>query len=257
MTQRTRGRAAAAVFTMLILIALPRPGAGQDPSRIQAGVGFDYLSRAVSGDNAPNAPKLRASLVTAQAQIGLRPGLRLTLFAGLSLTDLNGMVFRNLPISLDYEAGAIAGLALGADVVADLIKTGDFVIQGAGSFVYSMGSTKTVPLQDFAVEGTVKAKPTWFQASAGPRIAYTFFGKFVPYVSISGSWLSGHFRMDEALSDLTGAESKSTKGKSYVDIALGADFAVSPRLSLKGRAGFLPYAGGVDTDLAFGVRYQF
>lgn len=37
----------------------------------------------------------------------------LTLFAGLGQTDLNGLVFNQLPITLDYQAGGINGLIIG------------------------------------------------------------------------------------------------------------------------------------------------
>jgi len=235
-------------------LALPVRGAG--PS-FRFGLAFDYLSRRITWDQKARESDFTASLVTGRAEVAVEPWLSLTVMAGLSLADFNGLVFRNLPISLDYEGGAVSGIAAGAEVRADLLRSGDFEIQGSGRFVSSFGLSKTLPLEGFAVAGTASGKPAWMMASAGPRFSYLFFGKFVPYVSVEANWLWGDFRMTESLADLAGTEKKAIRGKSFVEAAVGAEFTLGKRLLLKGRAGFLPYAGGTDAEASLAIFYMF
>jgi hypothetical protein len=229
--------------------------ASENKASFRAGISFEHFSRTV--DDKTRLSKSSADLIAARAEIEPRPGLVFDLEAGLSLSNFNGLRFVHLPISIDYEAGAVTGLFVGAGARAGLLRLGDFEIEGVGRFVYSLGSTKTWPLEGFTVPGTSRGGPTWMRASAGPRISYLFFGKFVPYIDVSASWFSAKFKLDETLGDLSGQETRKLKGKSLVEISLGADYRISDRISLKAEAGFLPYAGGVDGAVSAGFLFFF
>jgi hypothetical protein len=223
----------------------------------RVGISYDHLSRTVTWDDKTHQSRLKADLITASGLIAFEPGLTLELLAGVSLSNFNGLSFDNLPITLDYESGATTSFLLGAGIRAKLLTFGDFEIEGTGRFVYSMGRIITWPMEGFAVEGSSTGRPTWFEASLGPRISYFAAAKFVPYLTISADILSGRFRMDETLADLSGTQTRKLKSKSIVSAALGADFHVSGRLALRGEAGFLPYSGGVDGMASLGLHYRF
>lgn len=258
MRKRTRGVFSAMTLALAFgLAGLPALRASEDESAFRTGISYDGLSRTVTWDGGTHQSKVKADSFTARETILVKPGLAVELMAGLSLSNFNGLVFRNLPVSLDYEAGATAGLLLGCGLRARLLGAGDFEIEGVGRFVYSLGFKKNWPLQGFAVEGNSQGRSNWLVASLGPRISYRFFGSFVPYVTISASFFSGSFAMDQTLGDLTGHETKTLKSKSLLEVALGADYRVGKRWTLRAEAGFLPYSGGVDGSASVGLLYRF
>jgi hypothetical protein len=257
---KTRAGGLAHVLLLSIVFSHLAAGpsvAAENRTSFRVGISFEHFSRTITWDAKTGTSKASANLFAARAEVEPRPGLVFDLEAGFSLSNFNGLHFNQLPITIDYEAGAVAGLLLGAGVRDGLLRFGDFEIEGVGRFVYSLGSTKTWPLEGFTVPGTSKGGPTWMRASAGPRISYLFFGKFVPYLDVTAGWFSGKFKLDETLGDLGGQETKKLRGKSLVEISLGADYQVSGRIGLKAVAGFLPYAGGVDGTVSVGFLFFF
>ncbi len=247
---------------LLLLAALALAGgeaaaAGLAVKPLAAGPGYDYLSRTVvwSGDESDS--KLTSNMLSARAEFGLAKGVIVGLTAGLSFNDVSGLIFDDLPISLLYDGSAIPGLVLGADVLVPITKLGDFEMKAAGRIVYSSGMSKTWPLEGFAVEGRAEGKLGWMEVAVGPRLDYIFFGRVVPYVELTGRWLTARFRMSEALGDLAGEQTRTVGGDFAVGAALGADGEVSRRVLVKGKIGILPFAGGVDTVATVGVLYRF
>ncbi len=251
------------IFTLLFGFFSPSARAqANDPETFDrpqflTGLGFDHFSRTISWDEGEGLSSLKALFFTLQEDIKVGRDMRLKLMAGLSLSSFNGLVFRELPISLEYGAGAIEGLVLGAALRSRLFKLGDFEIEAVGRVVSSFGSRKIWPLEGFPVEGEAIGRPSWFEVAAGARVVYLFFGKFYPYIAVSGNWLRGSFQMSQTLEDLSGQENKKVKGKSLFLAAFGGTFDVSPKLTIHGEAGFLPYAGGVDGAVSLGIFYVF
>jgi hypothetical protein len=242
----------------LAVLAGGASAAGLAVKPLAAGLSFDSFTRTVVWKGDETDSRLAASLLTARAELGLgRRGVVLGLFAGLAFSDASGLVFGHLPISLRYDGSAVAGLSVGADILAPIAKLGEFEINGAGRIVYTSGMSKTWPLEGFAVEGEAKGKPGWLEASVGPRVEYLEFGKVVPYVELSARWLTASFRMDETLGELEGSETKKVGGDIAFGAALGADAEVSRRVALRGKIGILPFPGGVDTVATVGVLYRF
>jgi len=258
MRPRTFGPPRWLVLGLLLVAAATRTAAAADArGSVSIGLGFDYLSRTVTWDDKTRESKLAAGAFTIRGMFDLRPGLALELAAGISRPNFNGLVFRNLPISVDYEAGATNGLLLGAAVRVRLARIGAFEIGADGRFVSSLGLSKTWALAGFAVEGTVKGSPTWFEAAGGPRISYVGTGRLVPYLTVMADWLSGKFTLDQSLGDLTGHEAKKVTGKGFLAASAGADWEFSDRLLLRGEAGVLPYSGGMDFRASLGLFYRF
>jgi hypothetical protein len=223
----------------------------------RTGIGIDYFSRTITWDDKTQTSKASATLIAAREEIEIRPGLAFELAAGLSFSNFNGLAFSNLPISIDYEAGAVSSLFIGAGFRARLLRRGKLEIEGVGRFVSSLRSTKTWALEGFAVEGHATGGPAWIEASLGPRISLAAGGKLVPFVTISGNWFSGSFKMTETLGDLSGSEKKTVRAKGFVEISLGARYDISKRACVTAEAGFLPRSGGVDGALSAGLTYRF
>lgn len=224
---------------------------------ISAGLGFDCFTRTVVWSGDESASKIQAHLLTARGELDVGRGLAFSLFIGLSSANFGDLTFDALPISLRSAGSGITGLALGAEAAAALKKMGDFEIGATGRFVFHFGMSKTWPLEGFAVEGRATGQPNWLEVAAGPRVAYRAFGRIVPYIEVTGRMLWAGFRMTEVLGELEGQETKTVDGDLALALAIGADARVTGRLAVKGRAGVMPRAGGVDTLFSFGVLYGF
>jgi hypothetical protein len=258
MRERTHRVFWALILTLAFgLVSVRTLDAGENKPVWRTGISYERLSRTITWDGGAGQSKLKADLITAREAIELKPGLAFELIAGLSLSNFNGLAFTNLPISLDYEAGAAKGLLLGAGIRARLLTFGNFEIEGVGRFVYSLGLKTTWPLEGFAVPGNTTGSPTWLEGSAGARLSYRSSGRFVPYAAVQASFFSGSFAMDETLGDLTGHETKKLKSKNLLEVTLGAEILVAERLTLRAEAGILPYAGAVDGVAWAGFLYRF
>ena len=243
--------------TALVLAATHAPAAESKVKTFMAGLNIDHFSRTIVWDGDTASSRLRANLVLARADFGFGKGLTLSLSAGLSLTDFEGLAFGTLPITIEYNASPMKGLVLGAELETLLFKSGNFEIKAAGRFVSSFGMSKTWPLEGFAVQGEAKGRSNWMEASAGPRLAYLLSGAFLPYLEVNARWLRTDFRMEETLEDLHGLETKRINGDLSFSVALGGDARVSDRLTIKAKAGFVPYAGGADILASVGLMYMF
>jgi len=258
MTKRSGG--ARRLLTLGIALTLAAAYATAAESKVKTfmvGLNFDHLSRTVAWDGDTDPSPLRASLVSARADLGFGKGLTLSVFAGLSLTGFEGLVFEALPITLEYDASPMKGLVLGAELEAPLLKFGGFEIKAAGRYVSSFGMSKTWPLEGFAVDGEAKGRSNWMEASAGPRLAYALSDAFVPYLEVTVRWFRADFRMEETLDDLDSLETKRINGDLSYGVALGGHARVSDRLTLKGQAGFVPRPGGADAQASVGLLYAF
>lgn len=224
---------------------------------IAAGLSYENFSRTIVWKGDAASSKIQANLISARADFGFAKGIVVSLTAGLVLTDFKALTFSALPISLQYDGAPLKGFAFGAEVVAPVLKLSEFEIDGTGRFVYCFGMSKTWPLEGFAVDGTASGKSSWFEAAAGPRVSYLFFGRVVPYLEVCARWLRAGFKMTETLEDLDGTEKKQLRGDFAFSVALGADAAVTHRIAIKAKAGILPFAGGVDGLVSIGVLYKF
>jgi hypothetical protein len=241
----------------MALLAAHAPAAELKVKSFMAGLDFDHFSRTIVWDGDTASSALRASLVSARAELGFGKGLTLSLSAGLSQTGFKGLAFGTLPITLEYDASPMKGLVLGAGLEVLILNSGNFEIKAAGRFVSSFGMSKTWPLEGFSVEGEAKGRTNWMEASAGPRLAYMLSDAIVPYLEVSVRWLRADFRMEETLGDLNGLETKRIHGDLSYSVALGGDARVSGWLTLKAKAGFVPRAGGADALASVGLLYAF
>ncbi|MBM3305810.1 MAG: hypothetical protein FJY79_07720 [Candidatus Aminicenantes bacterium] len=224
---------------------------------LTTGLVASYFARSVTweGDDAPS--RITGPALAVRQDFRVRDGLTVSLSAGWSMSGLDDLVFRGLPVSLEYGSGSMHGLAVGAEVRARLAKTGEFEIKGVGQIASSFGLERAWTLEGFAVPGEARGRLNWTEVSAGPEISYLAFGAFVPSLEVLARWLWVDFKMDQTLGDLTGAETKRVKADLAFIVSLGGEYALSERLALSARVGIMPNAGGVDGTASAGFRYRF
>jgi hypothetical protein len=175
----------------------------------------------------------------------------------VSFTDVDGLVFHHLPVSLEYRAGAVSGILVGAEVAARGPAWGAFELDGRARFLTSAGTQTSWPLEGFAVRGEARGKPNWTAVEAGPRVSYKGWRTAVPYLFAAANWLWGDIRMEETLDTLGGDETKSIKGAGLVRTGAGATFAIGRRATLWAEAGIVPRRGGADYDARLALLYSF
>jgi len=254
--------AAALVWAAVLLLAGSALGAVPERGlfrNVSTSVGLDAgaLSRTIRwGDDAQQS-RMKAFALALTGRFEFPFGLDLDVFAGLSLSDFKGMLFENLPISIEYQPGTASGILLGGEARKSLFVSGDFETEAGVRFVTSIGMKKTWPMEGFAVAGEAAGKPNWSQITVGPRVAYRGFERFVPYAGLSLSWLWGNFELAETMGDLQGTDLKKIKQKNLMRISLGGDYSLNSRVRVRGEAGWLPGSGGGDWDASLGLLFGF
>lgn len=222
-----------------------------------AGVGFEYFNRTISWDDGELTSPLKSLLLTLNADIELMDGLTLGAIVGFASSNYDALIFRELPISLELDAGSISGFALGAEAEYTFYSTYDFALKAIGQFLYYSGGTKEWDIPGLAVEGKASGKPKWSRGTVGLSFEYTGMDYFYPYASLSYTPLWGSFEMDESIDGLTGNEKKDIKGKGKFAVGLGGLYEITESIDVKAEFDVLPYSGGVDFGILVRLRYEF
>jgi hypothetical protein len=224
---------------------------------IKLGLGADALSRNVQWGKGPDGSKFKAYNVFLASEFEFSIDLTLGLIAGLSFSDFKGLLFQNLPISVEYQAGTVQGILLGGELRKGLYSFKKFETEAAVQFVSSLGSAKKWPIEGFVVPGETQGKPRWSQLNAGASLVYAAYEDFRPYVGVSLSWLWGDFRMTETLGNLQETQIREIKQKGLIRISLGTTFQLARKFNLRGEAGIIPVKGGTDLNASLRLLYGF
>lgn len=224
------------------------------------GLSFEYFSRTVSWDPDPTtnedrySSRLPSLLGLLHLDYQIRKGSLVGVLFGYSLTDFEGLVFRQIPISVRYQAGSIGGFLVGADLGQDLIRSGYFEMKAIAQFVIYFGSTKNLEITNLNTGGTLDAKPDyWLRAQIGPVLSYKGFEYFSPFLRVTYDKVWGKFSVIETIGDLKGSEEKKISSKSIIGFTLGTKYESSPNFSLKAEGTLLPFKKG--TNLGWGFDY--
>jgi len=246
-------------------MALASPVSGQEAGetakiRPRPGLGIEYFSRTLIWDQDQYTSKLKASIAVLRAEVIIQKGFSAALLAGYNLSNFNGLIFRGLPFSLDYEAGSLGSIFWGAELEKDLFTAGNFEIGAAAQFVMSLGSSKTFPITGLNQDGESDGKGTWNRIMAGPVVRYTGYEKWTPFLSVAYNALEGKFSMKETIGELAGTEEKSVKSKGMIGVTLGTIYEPSSVFRIRGEVTALPYnklGGGLDVDYGASLKAVF
>lgn len=178
----------------------------------------------------------------------------LSFFGGLGLPRPNGVVFDQLPLTLEYRGGSIAGLLFGARAEASLLPASDFNFGLLAEFSSYLGLKKDFALSGLVVPGTATASPSWSQATGGLRITYDALEGSQPFLEVAGSYFWGKFKMKEKIEDLEGEQTVDLKGSSYVSITAGWSFFLVDKITVVPKVRIFP---GSKTGIGGGLSIYY
>ncbi|MGD0782168.1 MAG: hypothetical protein ABSA30_04820, partial [Candidatus Aminicenantales bacterium] len=211
---------------------------------LKPGFNFEYLSRTLSWDNDTHMSTVILPTGYFSVDYEVARGFTFGVLAGYTLSNFDGLVFRQLPFSLDYEAGAINGFVLGAQMQKSLFSSGFWEITADAQFLASLGSTQTFTIDQLNTSGSFNAKGTWMHLQVGPTVIYRGFELFSPFIGVAYDRFWGTFTVNETIGDLAGTEAKSVSGKGAAALTLGTIYEPSPNFSLKVSGTAIPYNKG-------------
>lgn len=248
---------------LLIIFLLPLNRLdGEEASSFSASLKFrlgaeiEVFKRSLFWSEQEETTALNAYLTLLRFETEFLDGYNLALVAGYSSSSFHRLIFRNLPFSIDFEVGGLAGSLFGADF-SKLFYFNLIAIGGRARFLSYAGQEKKWSIPDLAVEGELKSQPNWKQISAGPMLGYNGYENFFPYISIEYNRFWGQFKMRQIIENLVGNETKEINSRGKIALALGANFLISSRFSLGGEAKFIPHKDGQNWILNFKGTFAF
>lgn len=248
-----------AVFLTVTPLTFGQARPPADASAFRPGLEFEYGSRTVgwTEDGQDAISKASFWLASVVFEYRIQPGFSLAARIGYSSTSFEELAFRQIPLSIELEAGGLGGLLLGAEVEKSLYSGESYGLDIIGQFLASLGLNKTWNIPGLAVEGSVQGKPTWMRASLGPVLTFRGWEGVTPFLFPRLDYFWGQFKLDETVQELQGSEQKDLKGKAIIGLALGADLKLSPRLHLRCEGALYPREGGTDYSFMVRTLYSF
>lgn len=217
---------------------------------------FEYLSRRINWDANAYHSQLKSYLFSLCVEFEMQGGFLVNLLAGYSLTSYDEMVFRQLPFSVELDAGGLGGYLVGGQVEKRIFSSPDFEVALHGRFLFTWGLKHTWQINQLNVTGRAEGKPYWMNADIGPLFTYTGFDYFYPYLYVNYTNFLGKFRMDEFIQSLEGSENKKFTVESNFGVSIGAIYELSDVFSIKGEARFIPYRAGIDIGFLVNAIYS-
>ena len=259
---RRRRLAVPATVVFLVLAAAAAAAAGPVPetpaSGPRLGLRVGYSSQRVSWD-AEGAPdsSLDSGLAAAELEFPIGRGSSISILAGYDTADIGGLIFRSLPFSIDYQAGAGGGAALGGAFVLALTSGPALRLRLQGEITAHLGSSRKRDLPGLAVDGSLEAKATWLRARVGPLVAFGSGSGVTPYVFPFFHYFQGGFELRETVQSLKGEQKIDFKGRSQFGIAGGLDLPLTPGIRLRAEAGAYPGSGGTGYSATLATLFAF
>jgi hypothetical protein len=257
---RPRSRVFSGVCLLCFGILLPYGLSAQDQERsyrLQPGFGVEYMSQTIVWDEKTYSSPLNMGMALFRFGVELKKGPTFGILAGYGLNNWNGLVFRQLPFSIDYQNGAIGSILLGFDVDQRVLTAGDWEIGLTARFLASIGSSQVWTLTDLLQPLQLDGRADWLQIQAGPSLTYRGFETFSPFLSVFYDRLWGTFTLNENVQTLTGVEEKKFAGRGFIGVSAGLWYDPSPFFRLKATGTLIPYgklAGGLGFDFGASLR---
>lgn len=211
--------------------------------KFRIGAEIEFFKRSLWWSEQEKTTSLHAYLTLFRFETEFLDGFNFALVGGYSSSNFHSLIFRNLPLSIDFEVGGLPGTLFGAEL-SKLFGFNSIAIGGRTRFLSYTGQEKKWSIPNLVVEGELKSQPNWKQISAGPIFSYHGYENFFPYVSVEYNHFWGQFKMRQIIENLTGNETKEIKSRGKIALALGANFLISSHFSFGSEAKFIPHKDG-------------
>ena len=242
------------IFSSLAMAQFEEEGLG---IKIKSSLNYQYFDLSINWDDDQYTSKLKSHIFTLNTQFEIKEGIKLNAVIGYALPDFQGLIFRQLPFSVELSSGKTQGILLGAGADLSFINYKDIEIGARGQFVYYKGSEKEWDIPGLNVSGTITGKPSWQRLSVGPVVSYQGFDYFFPYASVGLLYLKGTFSLNQTVQTLSGSEDKDIKGAGKIYIDLGAKYEFSDRLGMRAELNLFPNNKTLDFGFTLGASYAF
>lgn len=226
---------------------------GQDRPAWEFGLTGELYARGIKWADQSTTLKATNLMLELRAR-NLGNIFNLSFFGGLGLPRPNGVVFDQLPLSLEYQGGSITGLLFGARAEAKLLPASDFNFGLMAEFASYLGFKKDFALSGLVVPGTATVSPSWSQATGGLRVTYDALEGSQPFLEVAGSYFWGKFKMKEKIEDLEGEQTVDLKGSSYVSITAGWSFFLVDKITVVPKVRIFP---GSRTGIGGGLSIYY
>ncbi|MCX8160416.1 MAG: hypothetical protein N3G18_05745 [Candidatus Saccharicenans sp.] len=242
-------------LALILLSAGPRVLRAQDRGgpAWEFGLSGELYARGIKWADQTSTLKATNMMLELRAR-NLGNRFNLSFFGGLGLPRLNGVVFDQLPLTLEYQGGSITGLLFGARAEARLLPASGFNFGLVAEFASCLGFNKNFALSGLVVPGTATATPSWSQASGGLRVTYDALEGSQPFIEVAGSYFWGKFKMNEKIEDLEGEQTVDLKGVSYVSITAGWSFFLVDKITVVPKVRIFP---GSRTGIGAGLSIYY
>ncbi len=220
----------------------------------QYGLTGELFNRGIKWEDQASTLKSTNIMLDFKAR-NLANRLNFRLFGGLGLTKMNGLLFENLPITLEYQGGNVTGIIFGARADTRLFTVSNFNIGALAEFASYIGFKKSFEMAGFPVTSEAKAEPDWAQVSGGLMVTYEALAGSQPFLELAVSHLWGSFKMTEQIEDLEGTQTIDLKSAGLFSITLGWNFFLVDKITLTPRISLFPaskFAVGVGLSICYG-----
>lgn len=250
------------IIGLAVLLVLTSPNWAQFEEeglgiKIKSSLNYQYVNLTINWDDEEFTSKLKSHLIGLTTQFEISEGINLNVLIGYAFSDFKGLIFRQIPFSVDLSSGGTQGFLIGAGADASLFYYKDIEIGARGQFVYYLGSEKEWDIPGLSASGTVTGKPSWYRLAVGPIMTYRGFDYFFPYASLGFHYIGGTFKMQQAVQTLTGSEDKDIKGAGYMYIDMGARYEITSRVAMTTEFNLYPNNRNLDYGFTLGVSYVF
>jgi hypothetical protein len=241
-------------------IALPVAGQEENAAggfRLQVSFQADLFSRTLLWDDKTRSSRLFSPLGMLALDYEAASGLDLGILLGYSLSNWNGLTFRDLPFSLENQAGSIGGFILGAELRKSLFVQGYWELDAEARFTTDLGRTTTVPIEGLAVDGQADLKGHWMRIEAGPVLHYRGFETFSPYVGLAFDRIWGQMTATETIGDLEGTQETKVTPAGVFALNFGTVYEPSTAFRIKLGGTLVPITkvgGGLGLDYGGTIR---
>ena len=240
------------IFLALLVLSLVSPVHAHPTEKSSSllsfspGVHFEYFSSTLDKDTEET---LTATIASLALEIRIGDRLSLAGLVGYSFSKFEGLDFRQLPFSIELEAGGIGGLLWGAEGRGILLAGKTFGLDIFGQYISYSGSQKEWEIPGLAVPGTLEGDPSWTRFLAGPVLTYRGWSKISLYLLPCYSNLKGTFKVVETVESLIGEEKKEFSSESRFGLFIGTTVDLTSVIRLSGEVDFSPYSGGMDLGI--------